>query len=632
MSDIKNIDIHEIYKKYMNDNDIKKEILVDNFMSDNDIKKEILVDNFMSDNDNDNNNDNDFILNYTTNKHTTNKHTTNKHTTNEHTTNENTTNEHTTNEHTTNENTTNENTTNEHTTNEHMTNENTSSEDIYSNNYKNDITYKNSELKEQNNNIDLLELNNSIIKRSFSEYFYKLYTKELENINKNITTSNIISLHNKLTKLVDGLYTPKELQTMKNINKSKEYIFYDYINKDKHNKYGCIVDQNKINVSVKFGIEKNECKECNNTSRWIFSCRECSNILKREFNITKNNIEYCENRYGMLSILPSTKELSMSIAYIEEDKYLSYLLAKSFNWRIPKIYYAGSGVNYDLPYLPETCCIKKCHGHSGDSVKCIKNNICVSDYCEFYCKEFTINDFHTIYDNSKVIIEELVNDKTDETDKKDEILETKTNDKSYKIPCDYRLYVFNGEIEFIFIWKWDETNFHVKQVACYDSQFNKIKDAVIAPYITNNFNDSDDYIPNIKSWCILKKYCEALKFKTDLFMRVDFYIVEDEVIFGELCKVPFNGLRHSKNFLKLASDIMIKHKFKYVDYWKNNKNSNSNMSYDNYNKSHYYNESSGNNTNDQENNNNYSKHNKKSNGKKSNGKKSNGKKYNKLIL
>jgi hypothetical protein len=607
MTDIKNIDIHEIYKKYMNDNDIKKEILIDNFMPDN---------------DNDNDNDNDFILNYKTNEHTTNEHTTNEHTTNEHTTNEHTTNEHTTNEHTT----------NEHTTNEHTTNENTSSENIYSNNYKNDITYKNSELKEQNNNIDLLELNNSLIKRSFSEYFYKLYTKEFENVNKNITTSNIISLHNKLTKLVDGLYTPKELQTMKNINKSKEYIFYDYINKDKHNKYGCIVDQNKINVSVKFGIEKNECKECNNTSRWIFSCRECSNMLKREFNITKNNIEYCENRYGMLSILPSTKELSMSIAYIEEDKYLSYLLAKSFNWRIPKIYYAGSGVNYDLPYLPETCCIKKCHGHSGDSVKCIKNNICVSDYCEFYCKEFTINDFHTIYDNSKVIIEELVNDEKDETDKKDEILETKKNDKSYKIPCDYRLYVFNGEIEFIFIWRWDETNFHVKQVACYDSQFNKIKDAVVAPYITNNFNDSDDYIPNIKSWCTLKKYCEALKFKTDLFMRVDFYIVEEEVIFGELCKVPFNGLRHSKNFLKLASDIMIKHKFKYVDYWKNNKNSNSNMSYHNYNKSQYYNESSGNNTNEQEDNNNYSKHNKKSNGKKSNGKKSNGKKYNKLIL
>jgi hypothetical protein len=629
MTDIKNIDIHEIYKKYMNDNDIKKDILVDNFMPDND-------------NNNDNNND-DFILNYTTNENTANENTTNENTANENTTNENTTNENTTNENMTNENTTNENTTNENTANENTTNENTTNENTTNeNNYKNNITYKNSELKEQNNNIDLLELNNVIIKKSFSEYFYKLYTKELENVNKNITTNNIISLHNKLTKLVDGLYTPKELQTMKNINKSKEYIFYDYINKDKHNKYGCIVDQNKINVSVKFGIEKNECKECNNTSRWIFSCRECSNILKREFNITKNNIEYCENRYGMLSISPSTKELSMSIAYIEEDKYLSYLLAKSFNWRIPKIYYAGSGINYDLPYLPETCCIKKCHGHSGDSVKCIKNNICISDYCEFYCTEFTINDFHTIYDNSKVIIEELVNDEKNDTNEKDEILEIKKkneileikkNNNSYTIPCDYRLYVFNGEIEFIFIWKWDETNFHIKQVACYDSQFNKIKNAVVAPYITNNFEDSDNYIPNIKSWCTLKKYCESLKFKTDLFMRVDFYIVEEEVIFGELCKVPFNGLRHSKNFLKLASDIMIKHKFKYVDYWKNNKNSNSNISYHNYNKLQYYNESSHNNINEhEENNNNYSKHNKKSNGKKSNGKKSNGKKYNKLIL
>ena len=261
---------------------------------------------------------------------------------------------------------------------------------------------------------------------------------------------------------------------MMNVFENNLYIFYDYINKDKNNKYPCIIDQNNVKFSIDFNINnKNNKNEIYNNFNWIFSSRESSKLLRENFKINDNSFVYSINRYGELEVNTNTNKINISIAYIEEDKYLSYIFAKSLKWPIPLIYYVGNANEYSLPYLPETCCIKKCHGHSGDSVKCIRNNICVSDYCDYYCKQFGIEEFKKEYSNSKVIIEELLGDEI-------------SNDK-YNIPCDYRLYVFNGEIEFIFIWKWDEQNYHTKQVACYDKNFKKIENAVNAPYINNDF-------------------------------------------------------------------------------------------------------------------------------------------------
>lgn len=210
-----------------------------------------------------------------------------------------------------------------------------------------------------------------------------------------------------------------------------------------------------------------------------------------------------------------------------QDKYLSQLFVQQLHWRTPILYFNGTRNTftkeiYDM--LPSNYVMKKTHGHSGKGCLPVKNNRIVNKY-----RNPSFRYLKNWFGDQYIICEEY-------------LLDTIT----IKYPTDYKCYVFNGIIKFICIIQKDQ-----KSASLYTIDFkSKYK------YYSVKSNTVDIF-PSPKSLETLKKYCSSLSIFKNLFVRVDFYIISDEVIFGEFTPNPNNGYLYSNNMLSLL-DIEIK--------------------------------------------------------------------------
>ena len=204
-----------------------------------------------------------------------------------------------------------------------------------------------------------------------------------------------------------------------------------------------------------------------------------------------------------------------------QDKYLSQLFVQELHWRTPTLYFNGTNNTltkeiYDL--LPKDYVMKSTHGHSGKGCLCIKNNRIINTQT-IISYEYLKNWIHKDY----VICEEYLIDKT-----------------TTKYPIDYKCYVFNGTVKYICIVQKD-----ARSASLYTIDFKKK-----FKYYTINKNQKD-IIPSQKSLDTIKKYCRDLSIYKNLFLRVDFYIIDDEVVFGEFTPNPNNGYLYSNEMLSM---------------------------------------------------------------------------------
>lgn len=100
-----------------------------------------------------------------------------------------------------------------------------------------------------------------------------------------------------------------------------------------------------------------------------------------------------------------------------------------------------------------------------------------------------------------------------------------------EVPVDYKFYCFNGEVKFI---QLDLYRFSNYQKVLYSKDWDKLS-------IKFNGRDNSTEIP--KPHCLNEMLDIALKLSVGfLFVRVDLYLSNTQILFGELTFTPGNGL------------------------------------------------------------------------------------------
>jgi glycosyltransferase involved in cell wall biosynthesis/glutathione synthase/RimK-type ligase-like ATP-grasp enzyme len=204
------------------------------------------------------------------------------------------------------------------------------------------------------------------------------------------------------------------------------------------------------------------------------------------------------------------------------DKFKNLKYAESFGIRTPKIFWSGDYTTIPWKQLPNTYIIKPVSGSSSRGVFVVKDGIDISTNQPINKLEV----YHTLKKNA---------------DNKKELLGESLNNRNIcfiselignNFADDYKFYVFNGKVKAIrynqkiteqqkkstyYNEKWENiTNISTKETKFYKSQPKNLK--------------------------LMIKYSEKIAKDLNVpFIRVDFYLDNEEPIFGELCMTPNGG-------------------------------------------------------------------------------------------
>lgn len=110
------------------------------------------------------------------------------------------------------------------------------------------------------------------------------------------------------------------------------------------------------------------------------------------------------------------------------------------------------------------------------------------------------------------------------------LVEKLLTDEEGRIPSDYKFFCFHGRVEIIQV---DIDRFGNQKRNLYDRNFNQLKGHLLYP----NYDGSISRPPELDHAI---QVAESLAGEFS-FMRVDLYLVENKVLFGELTNYPGNG-------------------------------------------------------------------------------------------
>ena len=266
------------------------------------------------------------------------------------------------------------------------------------------------------------------------------------------------------------------------------------------------------------------------------------NYIKRVKYLKNLNVKYNESnlvtfqdKLNWLIIHDSNKLKGICSDKILLHEYSKEKLGKDICNKILKIYNNVEDIH--LKELPNKFVLKTNHG-SGYNI--IVNNKSSLDYLNTkknLNKWLKIDfgklgkEFHYSFINRKIFAEEFIGD----------------NLKNYKFLC------YNGEPKFAYLSIMENKQ---KYRNFYDMKWNFLNFHCLSePHPTKNFSRP-------KFFGLMKKYAKILS-KDFIFVRVDFYELENEIRLGELTFTPMNSFFHCKNKsheIELGKGIIIKGK------------------------------------------------------------------------
>jgi hypothetical protein len=219
------------------------------------------------------------------------------------------------------------------------------------------------------------------------------------------------------------------------------------------------------------------------------------------------------------------------------NKYNSREFAKKHNCRVAELYWKGREYNrIDFDSLPNNFVIRPTIGHSLKSVFLMTESVNLMDGKRYSRDEIKQVLREALCANEKLefLIEEFV----------------RTEDGEYKIPDDYKFYMFNGRIGCIQVINREN---NVKgSTSWYDENWN------LLPNLTTNYPDGK---PHPKPRCFLEivEYAKRLSRTYKIFIRIDFYATDKGVVFGEVTPTPGLGI----GFTPLGEKLLTKYWDKY---------------------------------------------------------------------
>jgi len=216
------------------------------------------------------------------------------------------------------------------------------------------------------------------------------------------------------------------------------------------------------------------------------------------------------------------------------NKYNSREFAKMHNCKLPELYWKGRDyAAIDFNELPANYVIRPTIGHSSGLVFLINDGLNLMDG-KNYAPENIKKLLATALDqNSK--LEFLV----------EEFLRTEAGE--YKIPNDYKLYMFNEEVATIQVI--NRLGPSKGFTTCYDENW-KVMENVNTYYTKGNAQPAPDCVEEM-----IEKAKELSK-SYEIFVRIDFYATDKGAVFGEFTPTPFLGT----NFSAFGEKLLI-------DYW-----------------------------------------------------------------
>ena len=260
--------------------------------------------------------------------------------------------------------------------------------------------------------------------------------------------------------------------------------------------------------------------------------------VKRQRDIKHANSNYSRVLEGLTPL--TTNEINnLSIRDICTNKFLSYLYALSHNIPTTKIYHYGK--LKDLDELPDDCVIKFDRGMDGVHVLCLKHGQNLYDEQ----RDLAWKEVSDIHPELTVVVEELLENKYQSAK------QFGANKQTMQGLIDYKVFSFNGNAEFLSMIVRDKEREIIKSY-WYDLR-NDIS-------LTENFNY--DIFPNKRELATLKEYTKKLKFSKSFFVRIDFYLAQDGIKFGEFTLRPGNFYKGwriakvNKNIIDLFAERM----------------------------------------------------------------------------
>jgi hypothetical protein len=198
---------------------------------------------------------------------------------------------------------------------------------------------------------------------------------------------------------------------------------------------------------------------------------------------------------------------------------------------VPELYWKGRDVdtiNFDK--LPGHYVIRPTIGHSCNLVFLMKGGLNLLDKRTYTQKQIleVLKDALGKNQHLEFLLEEFV----------------RTEKGQYKIPDDYKFYMFDGKIALIEIINRlgpSEGSF-----ACYDEDWNLIPNIANSKYKTAAYQAPPACLSTMIEWA--KKLSKAYQ----IFVRVDFYATDKGAVFGEFTATP-----GSAYYLTAVADNML---------------------------------------------------------------------------
>jgi len=283
---------------------------------------------------------------------------------------------------------------------------------------------------------------------------------------------------------------------------------------------------------------------------------------------TKNFINTFKNFYFNWPTLNVIKlkyifrnRLLSFLKYDGKNKHISKEIIEKLNVNTPKTYQILTNIkNINYESLPNKYIIKPSNLDNSRLVYMVKNSHDILKDIKI-SKELFLNKFQNF--NNELSNKEL-NPLIKRNYKPSIIIEEYIENKNNKVyPIELKIYVFNGEIKFIIIF---DKNKHWRNFDIVDSNWNKIQfDDILSKDIGIDLQlDKPIFFEKLKD--DVYKIFKYMKEDTNntwisRFIRMDFFINEDNYYFGEFALFPNGGK---------GLNINSKSKKMFAQYWFNN--------------------------------------------------------------
>ena len=210
-----------------------------------------------------------------------------------------------------------------------------------------------------------------------------------------------------------------------------------------------------------------------------------------------------------------------------QNKYETYLFVKNLGIPLPHLYYYGFLHQLDLNKLPSSFVIKTIKGFGSHTVFPFKKGVNQFD------KTIRLDDVLETVKGRLCIVEEFL----------------KNSDGEYSIPNDYKVFCFDGVPELILLKRYKNSSYRQKY---YTIHWKPLKDLRTA--------STDTVVPRpVELENLLQLAKKLSKYFRNNVIRLDFYITDRGVIFGEFTPHPFGGVGYTRFGKRYLNKLMEKH-------------------------------------------------------------------------